>query len=91
MLLILKRLAEGILVYLPPPFTVSNAFSAITGSAPSYLSDLSFLYTLSRTLRSSSDTRLLRVQRYKRKTPGQFPVFFFSFWSLQSGILSLVI
>ena len=34
-------------------------FNAITGSRPSYLSDLLHLYTPSRTLRSSSDTRLL--------------------------------
>ena len=33
-------------------------FSAINGSAPAYLSDLLHVYTLSRTLRSSSDTRI---------------------------------
>ena len=45
-------------------------FNAITGSGQSYLSDLLHLYTHSRTLCSSSDTHLLRIQRYKRKSHG---------------------
>ena len=43
-------------------------FSAINGSGPAYLSELLHVYTPSRTLRSSSDTRMLEIQQYKRKT-----------------------
>ena len=43
-------------------------FSAISGSGPAYLSELLHVYTPSRTLRSSSDTRMLKIQQYKRKT-----------------------
>ena len=45
-------------------------FSAISGFGPSYLSELLHVYTPSRTLRSSSDTRMLEIQQYKRKTHG---------------------
>ena len=45
-------------------------FSAINGSGPAYLSELMHVYTPSRTLRSSSDTRMLEIQQYKRKTHG---------------------
>ena len=45
-------------------------FSAINGSGPAYLSELLQVYTPSRTLRSSSDTRVLEIQQYKRKTRG---------------------
>ena len=45
-------------------------FGAINGSGPAYLSELLHVYTLSRTLRSSSDTRMLKIQQYKRKTHG---------------------
>ena len=45
-------------------------FSAINGSGPAYLSELLHIYTLSRTLCSSSDTRMLEIQQYKRKTHG---------------------
>ena len=45
-------------------------FSAINGSGPAYLSELQHVYTPSRTLRSSSDTRMLEIQQYKRKTHG---------------------
>ena len=45
-------------------------FSAINGSGPVYLSELLHVYTPSRTLRSSSDTRMLKIQQYKRKTHG---------------------
>ena len=45
-------------------------FSAINGSGPAYLSELLHVYTPSRTLRSSSDTRILEIQQYKRKTHG---------------------
>ena len=45
-------------------------FSAINGSGPAYLSELLHIYTPSRTLHSSSDTRMLKIQHYKRKTHG---------------------
>ena len=45
-------------------------FSAISGSGPAYLSELLHVYTPSRTLRSSSDARMLEIQQYKRKTHG---------------------
>ena len=47
-------------------------FSAINGSGPAYVSKLRCMSTLtaSRTLRSSSDTRMLEIQQYKRKTHG---------------------
>ena len=45
-------------------------FSAINGSGPACLSELLNVYTPSRTLRSSSDTRMLKIQQYKRKTYG---------------------
>ena len=48
-------------------------FSAISGSGPSYLSELLHVYTPSRTQRSSSDTRMLEIQQYKRKTRGLIP------------------
>ena len=40
-------------------------FNAINGSGPVYLSELLHVYTPSRTLRSSSDTRILKIQQYK--------------------------
>ena len=45
-------------------------FNAINGSDPAYLSELLHVYTPSRTLHSSSDTRILKIQQYKRKTRG---------------------
>ena len=45
-------------------------FSAINGYGPAYLSELLHVYTPSRTLRSSSDTRMLEIQQYKCKTHG---------------------
>ena len=46
-------------------------FSAINGSGPAYLSELLHVYTLSHTLcSSSSDTCMLEIQQYKRKTHG---------------------
>ena len=37
-------------------------FSAIIGSGPAYLSELLYVYTPSHTLRSASDTRMLKIQ-----------------------------
>ena len=39
-------------------------FNPINGSGPAYLSELLHVYTLSRTLRSSSDTHMLKIQQY---------------------------
>ena len=50
--------------------TVFMCYNAITGSAPSYLSKLPHIYSPSRSLRSSSDTRMLKFQRFNRKTHG---------------------
>ena len=46
-----------------------TCLSAINGSGPAYLSELLRVYTPSRTLHFSSDTRMLEIQQYKRKTP----------------------
>ena len=43
-------------------------FSAINGSGPAYLSELLHVYTPSCTLRSSSDTRMMKIQQHKRKS-----------------------
>ena len=47
------------------------SFAVVSGSAPSYLSDLIHLYTPSRPLRSSSDTRLLQQPLVKTKSYGE--------------------
>ena len=44
-------------------------FSAINGSGPAYLSELLHVYTPSRALLSSSDTRMLKIQQYKTQEP----------------------
>ena len=45
-------------------------FNAMNGSGPAYLSELLHVYTPSRTLRSSSDTHMLKIQQYKCKSHG---------------------
>ena len=45
-------------------------FGAINGSGPAYLYELLHVNTPSHTLRSSSDTCMLKIQQYKRKTRG---------------------
>ena len=45
-------------------------FKMITGSASAYLSDLLQVYVPSRTLRSSADTRLFRVPKFRRVQHG---------------------
>ena len=45
-------------------------FNAMNGSGPAYLSELLHVNTPCRTLRSSSDTRMLKIQQYKRKSHG---------------------
>ena len=49
---------------------VCMCFSAINGSGLAYISELLHVYTLSRTLSSSSDTCMLEIQQYTRKTHG---------------------
>ena len=50
--------------------TTCMCYNATTGSAPSYLSELLHLYSPSRSLHSSSDTRMLKLQRFIRKIHG---------------------
>ena len=45
-------------------------FNAMNGYGPAYLSELLHVYTPCRTLRSSSDTRMLKIQQYKGKSHG---------------------
>ena len=50
--------------------TACLCFNAITSSTPAYLCDLLHLYSPSRSLRSSADTRLLKIPLYKCKRKG---------------------
>ena len=50
--------------------TACMCYNSITGSAPSYLSELLQLYIPSRSLLSSSDTHILKLRRFNRKTHG---------------------
>ena len=45
--------------------------SSLSGSGPQYLSDLTHVYTPARSLRSSSDTRILSTPNVKLKSYGQ--------------------
>ena len=45
--------------------------SSLSGSGPQYLSDLTHGYTPARSLRSSSDTRILSIPNVKLKSYGQ--------------------
>ena len=45
-------------------------FRIIDGSGPAYLSEVLHVYSPSRTLRSSFDTRMLKIQQYNRKIYG---------------------
>ena len=47
------------------------AFKFVNNNGPSYLSDLLIFYISSRQLRSSSDTRLLRIPSFRLKSFGQ--------------------
>ena len=46
-------------------------YSSLSGSGPQYLSDLTHVYTPARSLRSSSDTRILNITNVKLKSYGQ--------------------
>ena len=50
--------------------TACMRYNSITGSAPSYLFELLQLNSPSRSLRSSSDTCILKLRRFSRKTRG---------------------
>ena len=45
--------------------------TSLSGSGPQYLSDLTHVYTPARSLRSSSDTRILNTPNVKLKSYGQ--------------------
>jgi hypothetical protein len=49
----------------------SLCYNSISGTGPQYLSDLTQVYTSSRCLRSSSDTRILKIPKVKTKSYGQ--------------------
>ena len=49
----------------------SLTYSAVCGTGPAYLSELVQLYTPSRSLRSSSDTKLLHIPSVRTKSCGQ--------------------
>ena len=49
----------------------SLCFKSLNGSAPTYLSDLLHLYTPSRQLRSSADTRVFRIPSFRTKSSDQ--------------------
>ena len=50
--------------------TACVCYNAVTRSVPSCLSQLLHFYSPARFLRSSSDTRMLKLQRFNRKTHG---------------------
>ena len=50
--------------------TCCLCFKIVSGIGPHYLSELLTVYTPSRSLRSSADTRLLKVERFNRKQHG---------------------
>ena len=55
------------------PYTKVAALchSSLSGSGPQYFSDLTHVYTPARSLRSSSDTRILSTPNVKLKSYGQ--------------------
>ena len=63
--------------------TVCVCFNAISSSTPACLSDLLHLYSPSRSLRSSADTRLLKIPLYTCKTKGDLAFSYFgpSVWN----------
>ena len=66
------------------PYKINTlCYKCITGTAPSYLCECLQLYTLSRTLRSASDTPSLQIPRARLSTVGSraFSVFGPSTWN----------
>ena len=58
----------------PPPFSLYElicCYKSLDASGPQYLSDLLHLYTPSRQLRSSADTRIFRIPTIRTETFGQ--------------------
>ena len=53
------------------PKVAALCHSSLSGSGPQYLSDLTHVYTLARSLRSSTDTRILNTPNVKLKSYGQ--------------------
>ena len=49
----------------------SLCYNSLSGTGPQYLSDLTQVYTSCRCLRSSSDTRILKIPKVKTKSYGQ--------------------
>ena len=60
--------------------TACICYIVTTGFASTYLSDLLHLYSPSHSLRSSSDTRMLKLHRFNRKTHS-----FRTFFTLRSS------
>ena len=46
-------------------------YNSVTAYTPQYLADLLQTYTPSRTLRSTADTRKLKIPRFRKKYSGQ--------------------
>ena len=63
--------------------TACLCYNSITGSAPSYLAELLQLYSPSRSLRSSSDTRMFKLRHSNSKTHDfhSFPYFGPHIWN----------
>ncbi|WP_419623710.1 hypothetical protein, partial [Thiolapillus sp.] len=63
--------------------TACLCFNAITSSTPAYLFGFLHLYSPSRSVRFSADTRLLKIPLYKRKMKGDraFSYFGPSVWN----------
>ena len=51
--------------------TALICFHIVSGTAPPYLTELHHLYSPSRSLRSSADTRIFRIPRMGRRTLGE--------------------
>ena len=68
-----KPYTRPAIMYRWPNKIACMCFNAITGSAPSYLSELLHLYSPFRSLRCSSNTRMFKLQLFNLKTHG-FPL-----------------
>ena len=66
-----SRTITGYLSIGEPYKVAALCHTSLSGSGPQYLSDLTHLYTPARSLRSSSDTRILGTSNVKIKSYGQ--------------------
>ena len=66
-----SRTFTGYLSIGEPYKVAALCHSSLSGSGPQYLSDLTHVYTTSRSLRSSSDTHILSTFNVKLKSYGQ--------------------